>query len=80
MTDVGVAHKLQKRKKTNKQTHTNQRPNGPVMAHLISWPSISTKHKKSDNKWLSDFLVQVFSSGSQGELIVSVVVVVVNNV
>ena len=27
--------------------HMNQRTNGPVEAHLISGPSISTKHTKS---------------------------------
>ena len=32
----------------------NQRINGPVNAHLISGPSISTKHTKHDYKWLND--------------------------
>ena len=34
-----------------------QRTNGPVNAHLISRPCISTKHTKPGYKWPSDFLV-----------------------
>ena len=33
----------------------DQRTNGPVNAHQISGPSISTKHTKPDYKWTSEF-------------------------
>ena len=33
----------------------NQRTNGPVNAHLVSGPSISTKHTKPGYKWPSEF-------------------------
>ena len=32
-----------------------QRTNGPVNAHLVSGPSISTKHTKPGYKWPSEF-------------------------
>ena len=31
----------------------NQRTNGPVNPHLISWPSKSTEHTNPKQKWLS---------------------------
>ena len=44
--------KKKRTKKTNKQTHThiNQRTNGPINAHLIYVPRISTKHLNLDKK------------------------------
>ena len=35
-------------------TYCNQRTNCPANAHMISGPSISTKHIKPDYKWSSN--------------------------
>ena len=55
--------KKTKKKNTKIDTHIdnkitpkrNKRTNGPVSAHLISGPSISTKHTKPGCIWSSDF-------------------------
>ena len=43
---IGVQIYMCKHEEMKKQQTNNQRTNGPVNAHLISGPSISTKHTK----------------------------------
>ena len=49
-------------KDSNSEETYNQRTHGPVNnAHLISGPSISTKHTKPGYKWPSDFRTTTFN-------------------
>ena len=41
---------INERKKTRKKT-TNQRTNGPVIAHLIYWPSKAQNIQNLENIW-----------------------------
>ena len=46
----GVLHHLQMRLQSDK-TKQNQRTNGPVNAHLISWPSKAQNIQNLENIW-----------------------------